>query len=529
MGDGLYKFVEDPIAAAKSFYANLGEGPLSRNIALMGGINALSNTVNAYQQSHQPTIPAATTNQNEWYVPAPGQTSLFRPGKINPDVAKYGYLPQGEQYYVGQGWNPGVYTSTAPGMKAGGLASLRRFDAGGPTGTDQAELQSMNDYYKQQLAQSQNAPMQMNQPTPSPDDMNAYLARLNQMITPFAGNTSPSATSNWSWQGGATDATGTTSAAGVTGARGASETTGASGANNGVYGFGMNSMVGGMSMPTDSTVEATTSSDTGGATTTDTGSATTSDSGSGSGVLGDIGNAVSGFANSHPGLVNTVENMGLNAIIPGAGTVRSLYQMYKNPPNWMRSLLGMPSQQMANFLNQTNAIDNVSAGSTMQQEASQNMDAAAQQAQQDAQNAVNNQQIDISPVSGNGGDFLGMSPLGQNADVMSARRGGRIHHMAHGGLADLVPTYAAGGKLLRGPGDGMSDSIPAVIHGNKPQRAALADGEFVIPADVVSHLGNGSTEAGSRKLYAMMDKVRHARTGNKKQGKQINSDKFLPV
>jgi hypothetical protein len=99
---------------------------------------------------------------------------------------------------------------------------------------------------------------------------------------------------------------------------------------------------------------------------------------------------------------------------------------------------------------------------------------------------------------------------------------------AGGGLASL-DTYAAGGKLLHGPGDGMSDSIPAVIQGAKPQRAALAQGEFVIPADVVSHLGNGSTNAGSKRLYAMMDKVRHARTGNKKQGKQINADRFLPA
>jgi hypothetical protein len=75
----------------------------------------------------------------------------------------------------------------------------------------------------------------------------------------------------------------------------------------------------------------------------------------------------------------------------------------------------------------------------------------------------------------------------------------------------------------------MSDSIPAVIGGKKPQRAALAQGEFVIPADVVSHLGNGSTDAGSKRLYAMMDKVRHARTGNKKQGRQINPAKFMPV
>lgn len=99
--------------------------------------------------------------------------------------------------------------------------------------------------------------------------------------------------------------------------------------------------------------------------------------------------------------------------------------------------------------------------------------------------------------------------------------------MAAGGLADLE--YAAGGKLLRGPGDGMSDDIPAVIKGERPQRAALADGEFVIPADVVSHLGNGSTEAGAKRLYSMMDRVRTARTGRKAQGKQINAEKYIPA
>ena len=101
--------------------------------------------------------------------------------------------------------------------------------------------------------------------------------------------------------------------------------------------------------------------------------------------------------------------------------------------------------------------------------------------------------------------------------------------MAAGGVASLPNEYAAGGKLLQGPGDGMSDSIPAVIKGAKPQRAALAQGEFVIPADVVSHLGNGSTDAGAKRLYAMMDKIRHARTGTKKQGKQINPANFMPA
>ena len=100
--------------------------------------------------------------------------------------------------------------------------------------------------------------------------------------------------------------------------------------------------------------------------------------------------------------------------------------------------------------------------------------------------------------------------------------------MAAGGIASL-PEYAAGGKLLRGPGDGMSDDIPAVIKGETPQRAALADGEFVVPADVVSHLGNGSTDAGAKRLYSMMDRVRTARTGRKDQGKQIKAERFMPA
>jgi hypothetical protein len=85
----------------------------------------------------------------------------------------------------------------------------------------------------------------------------------------------------------------------------------------------------------------------------------------------------------------------------------------------------------------------------------------------------------------------------------------------------------AKGGYLDGAGDGMSDSIPATIGGKQPAR--LADGEFVIPADVVSHLGNGSSKAGSKRLYAMLDKVRHARTGNKKQGKEINPNKYMPA
>ena len=100
------------------------------------------------------------------------------------------------------------------------------------------------------------------------------------------------------------------------------------------------------------------------------------------------------------------------------------------------------------------------------------------------------------------------------------------YRYVNGGIASLG-TYSDGGRMLKGPGDGMSDSIPASIGSKQPAR--LADGEFVVPADVVSHLGNGSTDAGAKQLYAMMNKVRKARTGNQKQGRQISAGKYLPA
>ena len=100
---------------------------------------------------------------------------------------------------------------------------------------------------------------------------------------------------------------------------------------------------------------------------------------------------------------------------------------------------------------------------------------------------------------------------------------GQMKAMAEGGLG----SYSDGGRMLKGPGDGMSDDIPAMIGRKQPAR--LADGEFVVPADVVSHLGNGSTDAGAKKLYSMMDKVRTARTGKKKQAPAVKTDKYMPA
>ena len=98
------------------------------------------------------------------------------------------------------------------------------------------------------------------------------------------------------------------------------------------------------------------------------------------------------------------------------------------------------------------------------------------------------------------------------------------------GQGYLPAGYAEGGmakgRYLQGETDGMADKLPARIGRDQP--AALSHGEFVIPADVVSHMGNGNSDAGAKKLYQMMDKIRMARTGNKKQGKKINPDKFMP-
>jgi hypothetical protein len=107
--------------------------------------------------------------------------------------------------------------------------------------------------------------------------------------------------------------------------------------------------------------------------------------------------------------------------------------------------------------------------------------------------------------------------------------GESVMFMAAGGLSDLGG-YSDGGRLLKGPGDGVSDSIPAQIGGKQPAR--LADGEFVVPARIVSELGNGSTDAGARQLYAMMDRVQKARTkttGKGKMAKNTNASSLLPA
>jgi len=138
------------------------------------------------------------------------------------------------------------------------------------------------------------------------------------------------------------------------------------------------------------------------------------------------------------------------------------------------------------------------------------------------------------PVDANGKPSPAIDPSlyafygGVNGRSISPVDAPEVMRMANPNEANVA--YAQGGmakgRYLQGDTDGMADEIPANI--GKDQPAALSHGEFVIPADVVSHLGNGNSDAGAKKLYSMMDKIREARTGTKKQGKQINPDKFMP-
>lgn len=122
------------------------------------------------------------------------------------------------------------------------------------------------------------------------------------------------------------------------------------------------------------------------------------------------------------------------------------------------------------------------------------------------------------------------TPTGSSAGILAVPTQEQLMNpnykigMANGGIAML----AEGGKprYLQGETDGMADEISTTIDGD--QDAALSHGEFVIPADVVSHLGNGNSDAGAKKLYQMMDRIRQARTGTKAQGKEIDADKFMP-
>jgi len=114
-----------------------------------------------------------------------------------------------------------------------------------------------------------------------------------------------------------------------------------------------------------------------------------------------------------------------------------------------------------------------------------------------------------------------------NSKPVTAKHGGLQHNQRKGLPMSDLGSYSDGGHLLKGPGDGVSDSIPATISGKRPAR--LADGEFVIPARIVSELGNGSTDAGAKRLYAMMDRIKAKRAKAKDIAADTKAYKYLPA
>jgi hypothetical protein len=133
----------------------------------------------------------------------------------------------------------------------------------------------------------------------------------------------------------------------------------------------------------------------------------------------------------------------------------------------------------------------------------------------------------LQPVGALGA--LDFTPAVQRQAMLEAQAKQQIATEAKsGGLMDgHLGDYSDGGRLLKGPGDGVSDSIPATIGGK--QAARLAEGEFVIPARIVSELGNGSTDAGAKRLYAMMDRVKAKRAHAKDIAADTKSYKLLPA
>lgn len=166
--------------------------------------------------------------------------------------------------------------------------------------------------------------------------------------------------------------------------------------------------------------------------------------------------------------------------------------------------IGSPVGYAAGGIADANPIENPSVGPVEQM----SRDNAVGQNQMFPQAAINSPAFSSATNTPMGSNMI--APAGDtNVDPYS----GAERFAAGGHLGG----YSDGGRMLKGPGDGISDSIPALIGGKQPAR--LADGEFVLPSRIVSEIGNGSTEAGARKLYAMMDRVQNARKKSIGKGK----------
>ena len=141
--------------------------------------------------------------------------------------------------------------------------------------------------------------------------------------------------------------------------------------------------------------------------------------------------------------------------------------------------------------------------------------------------------LDGLTYDANGKTVASTTSTDTSGTTQGGGKAGGLMSLAAGGMSvGHLGGYSDGGRLLRGPGDGVSDSIPATIGSTNPEPARLADGEFVVPARIVSELGNGSTEAGARQLYKMMDRIQNTRrktVGKNAVATNTNAHQYLPA
>ena len=217
------------------------------------------------------------------------------------------------------------------------------------------------------------------------------------------------------------------------------------------------------------------------------------------------------------GLANKGDSGGYNKPVPKMEATRQQVA-YAQDPNRRPGEAGRRYFTDTQFTPQGDAEKLAEAKTAADTQAQGILAAAPQYAAPAANPYAGKIPLKFNPAPSAGASTTGLTaiPTREQIDMQNQQR--TAVPMARGGVADA-------GRYLQGKTDGMADEIETSIDGEQP--ALLSHGEFVIPADVVSHLGNGNSEAGAEKLYGMMDRIREARTGTKEQGKEIDADKFL--
>jgi hypothetical protein len=243
------------------------------------------------------------------------------------------------------------------------------------------------------------------------------------------------------------------------------------------------------------------------------------------------------------GIGTFVKELGTPMIFRGLEAIKS---MFPKPVDLNQSLPSFPVDQEGNYITaplgqNPSAVSEGTLGelAASNAKADENYSPPQDPAQRQGQGRGDGSDNGGRGVN-TGGYSNSLTRSSDNVGGSMAAHGGYLQHgqfdqhMAHGGIANLhqynLGSYSDGGRLLKGPGDGVSDDIPATIGHGQPAR--LADGEFVIPARIVSEIGNGSTDAGARELYKMMDRVQAGRrktVGKDQVAKNSKAVRHLPA